>query len=163
MRSSLRLFANAAKYLEPNTPTGLTGLTTHPLPRPALVWTYLQTLQKLQQMPSSSVYRQSVENLTKHRLAIVQSNLPEGYEAYKERVTKQLDATPTAWETLKREDGTWDLERIAIEEIPNPEPANIDLADDNAEERILVQQIRERENLPTLADLEQEPPLSADQ
>ena len=46
MRNSLRLLAKVkpGKFLEANTPTGLTGLTTHPAPRPALILTYRETL-----------------------------------------------------------------------------------------------------------------------
>lgn len=56
-------------------PTGLTGIYQHPNPRPALISLYNATLQELAEtFPADSVYRQSVENLTKARLAIVESN-----------------------------------------------------------------------------------------
>jgi NADH dehydrogenase (ubiquinone) 1 alpha subcomplex subunit 5 len=56
-------------------PTGLTGIYQHPNPRPALISLYKATLQELsERFPADSIYRQSVENLTKSRLAIVESN-----------------------------------------------------------------------------------------
>ncbi|KAF8843952.1 NADH2 dehydrogenase [Paxillus ammoniavirescens] len=53
--------------------TGITGLAVHPNPLPALTQTYRSTLSVLSSIPSTSVYRQSVEALTKHKLNIVQS------------------------------------------------------------------------------------------
>lgn len=56
-------------------PTGLTGLYQHPNPRPALISLYENTLKVLQKdFPKESVYRQSVEQMTKNRLKIVQEN-----------------------------------------------------------------------------------------
>lgn len=56
-------------------PTGLTGLYQHPNPRPALIELYKRTLDFLQTgFPKESVYRQSVETLTKNRLKIVEEN-----------------------------------------------------------------------------------------
>lgn len=55
-------------------PTGITGLYHHPNPRPALVAVYSATLKELEStFPKDSVYRQSVENMTKARLAVVES------------------------------------------------------------------------------------------
>ncbi|ODV82213.1 NADH-ubiquinone oxidoreductase [Suhomyces tanzawaensis NRRL Y-17324] len=54
-------------------PTGLAGLYQHPNPRPALVALYNHTLKVLDtKFPQDSIYRQSVEALTKNRLKIVQ-------------------------------------------------------------------------------------------
>lgn len=54
-------------------PTGLAGIYKHPNPRPALVALYNETLRVLNdKYPSDSVYRQSVETLTKNRLNIVE-------------------------------------------------------------------------------------------
>ncbi|KAI3403998.1 hypothetical protein KGF56_003157 [Candida oxycetoniae] len=54
-------------------PTGITGLYKHPNPRPALIALYNQQLKVLgEKFPNSSVYRQSVEQLTKNRLKIVE-------------------------------------------------------------------------------------------
>ena len=56
-------------------PTGITGILQHPNPRPALISLYKATLTELsEKFPADSIYRQSVENLTKSRLAIVESN-----------------------------------------------------------------------------------------
>ncbi|KAM0276224.1 hypothetical protein ACHAQH_006947 [Verticillium albo-atrum] len=84
MRQTIRLLANVqkARYLEPGTPTGLTGLWTHNSPRSALLYLYGSTLDRLKEMPESSLYRQSVEALTKHRLALVEAAVPPGYEEW---------------------------------------------------------------------------------
>ncbi|ANB14054.1 hypothetical protein AWJ20_5010 [Sugiyamaella lignohabitans] len=56
-------------------PTGITGIWQHPNPRPALVKVYEHTLSLLSsKFPTESVYRQSVENLTKARKQIVEEN-----------------------------------------------------------------------------------------
>lgn len=56
-------------------PTSITGILQHPNPRPALISLYKATLAELsEKFPADSIYRQSVENLTKSRLAIVESN-----------------------------------------------------------------------------------------
>jgi len=82
MRPALRLFAVVRGTVGPGTPTGLTGLLTHPAPRSTLMYLYSTTLTKLQQIPESSVYRQSVEALTKKRLAIVESQTAPGHYAW---------------------------------------------------------------------------------
>ncbi|CAK9436399.1 uncharacterized protein LODBEIA_P09570 [Lodderomyces beijingensis] len=54
-------------------PTGIAGLYKHPNPRPALVALYTHQLRVLEkEFPKDSVYRQSVEQLTKNRLRIVE-------------------------------------------------------------------------------------------
>lgn len=56
-------------------PTGLTGLYQHPNPRPALISLYKYTLNLLaKEFPSNSVYKQSVETMTRNRLKIVEEN-----------------------------------------------------------------------------------------
>lgn len=56
-------------------PIGLTGYFQHPNPRPALISLYNHTLQVLEKdFPKESVYRQSVEQMTKNRLQIVEAN-----------------------------------------------------------------------------------------
>ena len=108
MRSTLRLLANVKpRYLEPFAPTGLTGLITHPSPRPTLIYLYTTTLQKLQSFPESSAYRQSVEALTRHRLQIVESKKPAGFDAWLERVRKTVGAEPERFARLQRSDGTF--------------------------------------------------------
>jgi NADH dehydrogenase (ubiquinone) 1 alpha subcomplex subunit 5 len=52
--------------------TGITGLAVHPDPLPELTKTYESTLTILSSIPSSSVYRQGVEALTRRKLNIVQ-------------------------------------------------------------------------------------------
>jgi NADH dehydrogenase (ubiquinone) 1 alpha subcomplex subunit 5 len=79
MRASLRLLA---PRLPPFSPTGITGVLTHPHPRPTLIALYNQTLFVLSQLPAHSVYRQSAENLTKHRLAAVKVVKPDGFESF---------------------------------------------------------------------------------
>lgn len=91
MRSSLRLLA---RYLEPGIPTGLTGLRTHAAPRSTLLSVYRTTLDKLQTFPESSLYRQSVEALTKQRLSFVERVVPPGYEEWESRARKVLADNP---------------------------------------------------------------------
>jgi NADH dehydrogenase (ubiquinone) 1 alpha subcomplex subunit 5 len=94
MRPSLRLLATASRILEPYTPTGIAGLTTHPAPRSALLYLYTNTLNKLKALPASSAYRQSTEALTKHRLAIVEGTKPEGFQEWLERIEKLKEQNP---------------------------------------------------------------------
>lgn len=97
MRATLRLFAAvrpAAKYLEAGAPTGLTGLNTHPSPRSTLLYLYTSTLDKLKAVPEHSVYRQSVEALTKHRMALVEAAVPPGYDAWADKARRLLDEHP---------------------------------------------------------------------
>ena len=54
-------------------PTGITGLRHHPQPRNQLLGVYTATLESLKEIPEHSVYRQSVEALTKDRMKIVES------------------------------------------------------------------------------------------
>lgn len=108
MRSTPRLQAtvkSAARYLEAYTPTGLTGLNTHPSPRPALLYTYHQTLQKLKQLPANSVYRQSTEALTKHRLKVVEEIKPPGHAEWLQRVQNIIKSDPT-YKQFVRDDGS---------------------------------------------------------
>lgn len=100
MRATKRLLAAVKQsgFLEPGAPTGLTGLYTHRSPRAALLYTYSSTLDKLKQIPESSVYRQSTEALTKHRLAIVEKHIPSGYEAWQDRVAKYVEENKTTFE-----------------------------------------------------------------
>lgn len=84
MRGTLRLFATVkpVRYLEAGAPTGLTGLRTNASPRSTLLYLYNRTLDKLADVPETSLYRQSVEAVTKHRLGLVQGMKPEGYEEW---------------------------------------------------------------------------------
>lgn len=108
MRSTLRLLANVKpRYLEPFAPTGLTGLLTHPSPRPTLVFLYQSVLEKLQHFPESSVYRQSTEALTRQRLQIVESTKPPGFEQWLERVKKTVGAEPERFASLLLKNGQY--------------------------------------------------------
>ncbi|PYI10246.1 hypothetical protein BO78DRAFT_458681 [Aspergillus sclerotiicarbonarius CBS 121057] len=109
MRSTFRLLANVkpARYLEPFAPTGLTGLVTHPSPRPTLIFLYTSTLEKLKAFPESSVYRQSTEALTRHRLQIVESTKPPGFDTWLERAKKAVAAEPERFASLRRTDGSY--------------------------------------------------------
>lgn len=63
-------------------PTGLTGIYQHPNPRPALIALYNHTLNVLdKKFPKESIYKQSVEALTKNRLDVVQ----------KEEITENIE------------------------------------------------------------------------
>jgi len=96
MRRTLRLFANVkpARYLEAGNPTGLTGLYTHSSPRSSLLYLYSNTLEKLQKFPESSLYRQSVEAVTKRRMSIVEAAVPPGYKEWAERARKIIEQNP---------------------------------------------------------------------
>jgi NADH dehydrogenase (ubiquinone) 1 alpha subcomplex subunit 5 len=102
MRRTFRQLAavNPSQYLESGAPTGLTGLPTHPSPRSALMYLYSRTLDKLAQFPESSLYRQSTEALTKHRMSIVSSVEPEGFAVWKQKAQKIMDEHPG---TFKKE------------------------------------------------------------
>jgi NADH dehydrogenase (ubiquinone) 1 alpha subcomplex subunit 5 len=90
MRPTVR---SLARYLEAGTPTGLTGLWTHSTPRSTLLFLYGSTLQKLQTVPESSLYRQSVEAVTKHRMSLVESLVPPGYEAWSSKARDLVNQT----------------------------------------------------------------------
>ena len=49
----------------------IVGLAVHSQPLPTLMHTYESTLTLLQQIPTSAVYRQSVESITKERMAVI--------------------------------------------------------------------------------------------
>ncbi|KAF2261512.1 NADH-ubiquinone oxidoreductase 29.9 kd subunit precursor [Lojkania enalia] len=123
MRAACRLFAAVkhGQYLEAGAPTGLTGLTTHPSPRSALLYYYSSTLDKLQKMPESSVYRQSTEALTKHRLSIVEQVKPAGYDAWLEKVKYQFGESPQHFKSYETSQGIG----IALEEEPEVDPRSV--------------------------------------
>lgn len=99
MRATTRLLATA-KYLRPGAPTGLTGVFTHSAPRTTLIYLYNDTLNKLKTFPEHSVYRQSAEALTKHRLQIVESVKPEGLEQWQSRVREVVESNPQAFKQV---------------------------------------------------------------
>ena len=97
MRASQWLLATvekSSKYLTAGNPTGLTGLYTHPTPRSTLIHLYSSTLVLLRQLPSSSAYRASTEALTKHRLSIVESTKPAGYDEWSAKAKKVIQENP---------------------------------------------------------------------
>ena len=99
MRASLRLLAavKPGRYLEAGNPTGLTGLFNHPAPRSTLLYLYGSTLDKLQRLPETSVYRQSAEAITKHRMKIMESIKPEGYDEWIVKAKEKVEAHPEAF------------------------------------------------------------------
>lgn len=182
MRATSRLSAavkSASKYLDQNVPTGLTGLSTHPSPRPALIYTYRQTLNKLAQIPKGSVYRNSTEALTRQRLEIVESTKPEGYEKWLERVRKQIDASPAAYSRLLNKDGSLGSEKLHVEQVDNwdgvvtrqdalQEGTNT-LAQAESKAASVAAEVQHIDKeaaegaMPTVEDLEVEPPLTREQ
>jgi NADH dehydrogenase (ubiquinone) 1 alpha subcomplex subunit 5 len=103
MRRTFRLLAavKPARYLEPGTPTGLTGLRTAAAPRPWLLYLYWRTLHELERLPEESVYRRSTEALTLHRLKIVNSVVPPGYEEWVAKAKKTVAEHPEVFDTPK--------------------------------------------------------------
>lgn len=97
----MRLLANVkpGRFLEAGTPTGLTGLFTHEAPRSALIYIYTSTLDKLKALPETSVYRQSAESLTNHRLKIVESVKAPGWEEWAEKAKAKIAANPEVFNT----------------------------------------------------------------
>lgn len=100
MRNTIRLLASvkSGRYLEAGNPTGLTGLFTHPAPRSTLLYLYGATLDKLKAFPDHSVYRQSVEALTRHRMEIIESIKPEGYDEWAKKAAEKIEKFPEAFQ-----------------------------------------------------------------
>ena len=82
MRSTFPLLQAKAAYIHPFTPTGITGILSHPCPRPTLISIYSTTLTLLQSLPLTSLYRISTTNITAHRLSLVSSTLPPDFQTY---------------------------------------------------------------------------------
>lgn len=103
MRTAPRLLAavTPGQYLTPGNPTGLCGLFTHPSPRSSLIATYSATLSKLRALPEHSVYRKSAEAITRHRLSIIESVKPNGYEEWAARASEKIKQNPEAFEHLQ--------------------------------------------------------------
>ncbi|CZT03743.1 probable NADH-ubiquinone oxidoreductase 29.9 kDa subunit [Rhynchosporium agropyri] len=101
MRRTLRQLAavKPSRFLEAGSPTGLTGLFTHAAPRSTLLYLYSSTLEKLQALPESSLYRQSTEALTKHRMAIVSAVVPEGHAEWSEKAKQTIAEHPEVFNT----------------------------------------------------------------
>lgn len=179
MRATLRLLAQV-KYLEPGAPTGLTGIVTHAAPRSALLYLYNSTLDKLQRFPEHSVYRQSTEALTKHRLAIVESVKPPGLQEWQDRVRSTVQANPNAFHQVKSittgevnyvfkadiargliEDQL-DAEDVGFEPSGKPEPEGPRTATEKAHHgRAFTENLRAQRL--ALPKIEPEPPLTSEQ
>ena len=118
MRLALRLLASVkpGRFLEAGNPTGLTGLFTHSSPRSTLIALYSETLDKLGTLPEHSVYRQSVEAITRHRLKIIESVKPEGDEAWSKRAQEKLQKHPELFPQQQGSDAGMSVHdgRIAI-------------------------------------------------
>ena len=104
MRSTFRRLATVkpSRYLEAGNPTGLTGLLNHPAPRSTLLYLYGSTLDKLKAFPEHSIYRQSTEALTRHRMKIIESIKPEGYEEWQKRAKELVEKNPDAFQPGSR-------------------------------------------------------------
>jgi NADH dehydrogenase (ubiquinone) 1 alpha subcomplex subunit 5 len=106
MRAASRLLAAVkGQYLEPGAPTGLTGLRTHASPRSTLLYLYYNTLDRLAQMPATSVYRQSTESLTRHRLSIIEQVKPPGHDAWQQTVQMQVADAAGFFKTFETSQG----------------------------------------------------------
>ncbi|KDR85031.1 hypothetical protein GALMADRAFT_52560 [Galerina marginata CBS 339.88] len=111
--------------------TGIHGLKVHPDPLPELVKTYESTLSALSSVPQTSVYRQGVEALVRHKLNIVngakgdisvaETQLNEGHiEEALDIAADELSLVAKmvewkAWEPLeeKPEPGQWEYPATA--------------------------------------------------
>lgn len=82
------------RFLEPGAPTGLTGLFANPSPRSTLLYLYSSTLDRLRAVPETSLYRQSVEAVTKHRMSLVESVKPAGYDEWLAKARQILEKHP---------------------------------------------------------------------
>ena len=104
MRGATRLLASVkpGRFLEAGNPTGLTGLFTHPAPRSTLIALYGATLDKLKQLPEHSVYRQSAEAITRHRLNVIESVKPEGFEDWVQRAEGKFKDNPDVFLNMGR-------------------------------------------------------------
>ena len=176
MRPATRLLAQASRYLEAGNPTGLTGLVTHASPRSTLMYTYNTMLEKLKKFPESSVYRQSVEALTKQRLSVIESIKPEGLEEWQQRVTQTVKANPQAFRIVGNQTNSkevnfiWKesaLEGVQTEEFDDEPPSKPELEgprtikEKSAQANTFTRDLRlENAQIPRI---EPEPPLSAEQ
>lgn len=70
----------------------IVGLAVHQQPLPTLLHTYESTLTLLQQIPSSAVYRQSVESITKERINVVKQFGGNGSEEELAQVEHHIGA-----------------------------------------------------------------------
>ncbi|KAI6093506.1 ETC complex I subunit conserved region-domain-containing protein [Hypoxylon rubiginosum] len=136
MRGTSRLFAavKPARYLVAGSPTGLTGVYTHSSPRSTLLYLYSRTLEKLQQFPESSLYRQSIEALTSHRMAIVESASPPGYEEWAAQARKIAQENPQHFSVTTSASSTRPAERAAVLQAESGGKLFIHRSDPNPED-----------------------------
>lgn len=176
MRPATRLLAQASRYLEAGNPTGLTGLVTHASPRSTLMYTYNTMLEKLKKFPESSVYRQSVEALTKQRLSVIESIKPEGLDEWQQRVTETVKTHPEAFRIVgnqtnaKEVNFIWKesaIQGVQSEEFDDEPPSKPELEgprtikEKSAQANTFQRDLRlENAKFPRI---EPEPPLSAEQ
>ncbi|XXG94367.1 hypothetical protein Hte_000621 [Hypoxylon texense] len=192
MRETFRLFAAVkptARYLVAGSPTGLTGVYTHSSPRSTLLYLYSRTLEKLQAFPESSLYRQSIEALTKHRLSIVESASPPGYEEWAAQARQIARENPRQFHVTTSASSARPAERAAVLQVesggrlfvhrsdPDPEDARLEEWDGERDEGPNAEGLRGEEDRrehellfdrqPTTPDKkiawEREPQLTADQ
>jgi NADH dehydrogenase (ubiquinone) 1 alpha subcomplex subunit 5 len=88
------LQAAAASSRNGKTSTGLFGLPIHSRPLPHLLSVYSSTLSDLAALPSTAVYRQATEAITKQRIDVIKrasgEQGEEGGEAAVEKVEAEL-------------------------------------------------------------------------
>ncbi|KAL8283281.1 hypothetical protein RQP46_005691 [Phenoliferia psychrophenolica] len=90
LRQATQASPAPAAGVRTRTTTGLTGLAVHPQPLPSLLSLYSSTLAMVGQMPPSAVYRQSVESITKERIATIEQLGGDGAEASIQAVEAKL-------------------------------------------------------------------------
>lgn len=149
----LRAAVRNAKFLEPGAPTGLTGLLTHSSPRQSLEAIYSATLDALNHVPEASVYRQSVEALSKQRLGIIQSVKPEGFAEWNDKMKQRLETHRKAAAELISVKESQSLGTKAEEKDMSDEEQN----------RLFDANKKHDEALEAVQALGTEPPLTAEQ
>lgn len=171
MRNTLRLLAavKPGRYLEAGNPTGLTGLFTHPAPRSTLLYLYGATLDKLKAFPDHSVYRQSTEALTKHRMSIIESIKPEGYDDWAKTAAEKIEKYPEAFQPggnyVHRSAGGQDFVTLDEHEYEDQEWTSLEgtrSSEEKAAEVALLRKGRRKDYAKTV-NWEPEPPLEASQ
>ena len=171
MKSTLRLLAavKPGRFLEAGNPTGLTGLFTHPSPRSTLLYLYGATLDKLKAFPDHSVYRQSTEALTKHRMNIIQSIKPEGYDEWAKKAAEKLEKYPEAFQPggnlVRRSANGQDFVSVEDKDPEDEEWAPSEgtrTREEKAAEFALLRKGR-RKDYSKIVNWEPEPPLDASQ
>ena len=171
MRNTLRLLAvvKPGRFLEAGNPTGLTGLFTHPAPRSTLLYLYGATLDKLKDFPEHSVYRKSAEALTKHRMNIIESIKPEGYDEWAKKAAEKIEKYPEAFQPggnyVRKTAGGQDFVTVQDYEDEDEEWTSLEGTRDEEEkaaETALLKKGR-RQDYSKTVNWQPEPPLDASQ